>query len=434
LKRIASLLTSLTFAGLTLLLLDDPVQARTAAVCVLCIGIWLGELLPPFVPTLLLVGTAPLLVPGMSAGQALSLGVDPVLTLFFGGFILGAAVERTGLASRLASYLTRIAKGRAWRLLILIALGTAFLSMWMSNVAATALMLAALGPVVHALPETQKRAPLLAVAIAANVGGLATPIGTAPNAIALSVLAKQGVTVRFVEWLGFGVPLAVTMLVVGFVAIRLTCNVLPGTRYDIQIAYRGPMSLSERTALAVAAIAALMWLLEPVHHVPAGSVALLAATAFFVFGVLDGNDLKRLDWSTLLLIAGGIAIGRLLQEAGAIQAATSALDWEALPAGFRTAAFVLTAALLSALMSNTATATLLIPFAMAVDPTPSTAILIAVGCSLGMPFVISTPPNAMAVAAGAQTRDLLRVGGSILVVGVTLAALLGPQVLGWILD
>jgi solute carrier family 13 (sodium-dependent dicarboxylate transporter), member 2/3/5 len=131
----------------------------------------------------------------------------------------------------------------------------------------------------------------------------------------------------------------------------------------------------------------------------------------------------------LMLIAGGIAIGRLLGEAGAIAAATRAVDWEALPPLVRLAGFVGTAALLSALMSNTATATLLIPLAIAIDPDPATAILIAIGCSLGMPFVISTPPNAMAVAAGARTRDLARVGGLILLVGVVLLVAVGPQVL-----
>lgn len=142
---------------------------------------------------------------------------------------------------------------------------------------------------------------------------------------------------------------------------------------------------------------------------------------------MPAADLGHLDWSTLLLIAGGLVLGELLDAIGV-------LGWFAGVAGGVDPALTLVvvivgAALLSALMSNTATATLLIPLALPLLPAPSTAVLVAVACSLGAPFVISTPQNALVAGMGVTGRDFLRVGVPVLVVGVVVVAASGPAVL-----
>jgi sodium-dependent dicarboxylate transporter 2/3/5 len=136
-----------------------------------------------------------------------------------------------------------------------------------------------------------------------------------------------------------------------------------------------------------------------------------------------------MDWATLVLIAGGIALGALLEASGLVAAAAERLPFDGTGPVLRLLILCLISASLSALMSNTATATFVIPLALSVDPSPSTAIVIAVACSLGVPFVISTPPNAMAVGRGLPSRDLLLPGLVLMIGGCVAIALTGPWVL-----
>jgi sodium-dependent dicarboxylate transporter 2/3/5 len=149
----------------------------------------------------------------------------------------------------------------------------------------------------------------------------------------------------------------------------------------------------------------------------------------FGSGLLAREDLGRLDWSTLLLIAGGIALGRLLEVSGVVDALAGAVDWGALAPFTRTFALVLASASLSALMSNTAAATMLVPLASTIEPSAAAPILVAMGCSLGFPFVISTPPNAMVHGRGARSRDLFALGLPLMLFGCLLVSLTGAAVL-----
>jgi sodium-dependent dicarboxylate transporter 2/3/5 len=172
------------------------------------------------------------------------------------------------------------------------------------------------------------------------------------------------------------------------------------------------------------------WLTEPLHGAPSAAIALLAVVALFGSGLLDRTDLGRIDWSTLGLIAGGIALGNLLEKSGLVQVAAEAVPWAQVSPFGRLLAFCLASALLSALMSNTATATMLIPLAATIDPAPSTAVLIAIAASLGIPFTISTPPNAMVYGEGGLTQaDLLVPGLVLMILGCVLISLTGPHVL-----
>jgi sodium-dependent dicarboxylate transporter 2/3/5 len=172
------------------------------------------------------------------------------------------------------------------------------------------------------------------------------------------------------------------------------------------------------------------WLTEPFHGVSSAIVALISTAVLFGSGLLKRDDLARIDWSTLVLIAGGIALGNLLEQSGVVRVAGAAMPWQEIPHVARLFMLCLSAALLSALMSNTAAVTMLIPLAAGIDPAPSTAILIAIAASLGIPFVISTPPNAMIYGEGGITFSDLAVPGLILMVlGCILVSTTGPLVL-----
>lgn len=425
------------------LALDDATHARAATLAAVVLALWLGEATPPFVPTLLLVAAVPLVMDGSTLGSSssssayelravLSWCADPVLALFFGGFALGAAASKHGIDAFVARTVVRMSRGRTMALVALACAGTALLSMWMSNIAAAAMMIAALRPILTAARETSQssdddgamsRALLAAVAFGANFGGMATPIGSGPNAIALA--RAPGTT--FIEWMLIAAPLTLGLLVASLVLIAL---VIRRGRVSGRIALVVPDApFTQRSAgvfvVFVACVA--VWLAEPLHGIPAPVVALAAAALLFVAALLDGKDLARIDWSTLILVAGGLALGRLLETSGVIDAAARSVPWDALPQVMRLVVVILAAALFSALASNTATATMLIPLAMAIDPSPAMAILVAIGCSLGAPFVFSTPPNAMAVGAGARSRDVLLIGVPLMIGGALFVALTGPQ-------
>jgi sodium-dependent dicarboxylate transporter 2/3/5 len=222
-------------------------------------------------------------------------------------------------------------------------------------------------------------------------------------------------------------PLTIGLLVA---ALALILAVVLRGRVRARIDTVLPSAAFSRKGAAVvivfgACVAA--WLSEPTLGVPAPVVALAAAAVLFASGLLRIDDLARLDWSTLFLVGGGLALGRLLETSGLIDAAARTVPWDVLPPTGRLIVIVVAASLFSALASNTAAATMLIPLAQVVSPSPAVAILVAIGCSLGAPFVFSTPPNAMAVGAGARSRDLLLVGLPLMIGGAAFVALTGPQ-------
>lgn len=398
-----------------------------------CLLLWLVELVPPFVPTLLLlVGTPVLLAPFDEAyrlSAVLTWSADPVLALFFGGFALGAAAQRHGVDAAVARRIVSLSRRRRRVMVALVLGGTAMMSMWMSNVAAAAMMLAALRPILRDVEGDARfrTALLLSIAMGGNLGGMATPVGTGPNAIAIAAVSSTH-QLDFLSWMGFGVPLVLGMLVLAYAVLLVRYRVAGVFQYE------QPVSGSGRGqslwVVAVFTLAVVGWLSEPLHGVSAPLLALAVAAILFGTGLLAREDLSRLDWSTLGLIAGGIMLGKLIEHSGSLAQLTQHLDWTAYPRVVLLGALVVTAAILSALMSNTGTAAMLIPLAMSLAPDPSTAILVAVATSFGVPFAISTPPNAMAYSeGGVGATDLLVVGVPIMIAGCAVVTLTGAHVL-----
>lgn len=420
-------------SALSLLLIPDPIMARAVAIAAFCLVLWLGEAVPAFVPSFLLLAAVPLFMSGSSYHLSSVMGwmADPVLVLFLGGFTLGVAAQRYGIDATITSLAVRWSGGHRLRLLGLVMIATASLSMWMSNTAAAAMMLAALRPMIGGLDrgDAFRAAMLVAIAVSANLGGMATPIGSPPNAIAVATL-QDVQPISLIGWMVFGLPCMAVLLVIGYFLLVLRYGLRRGEMTTVNtgvVPIRGARSWA---VVAVFSGMVLAWLSEPLHGIPVPVVAAIGATVLFGSGLLAPGDLGRIDWSTLILIAGGLGLGQLLQQSGSIQAAASTVDWHAWPSSVRIALLVGVAALMSGVMSNTATATMIIPLAYAIDPSPATPILVALGCSLGMPFAISTPPNALVYGEGLKTSDLLLPGVVFMVLGCVLVAVAGPLVLG----
>ena len=417
------------------------VPARAAVVATLCLTLWLTGWTTVWMPTIVLWVATPALLAFSDARfqplKVLQWSADPVLVLFLAGFSLAAAAQRYGVDEQIAARATAHAGTSSTRLLITAAFCTALLAMWMSNVAAAALMLNAFRPIWEREPQDSalRRGLLLSIALAADVSGIATPIGTGANGIALAAMAQTH-PVGFLRWMTFGVPLALLLVTasVALVLIRLKPAPLPGTS-SAPVAMK-PALLEGAPYLrlgAIFGITIVLWLTEPLTGIPSWMVALGSVASLLIFRVLEWRDLIKLDWSTLLLVAGGIGVGALLERSGIIHQFAEGLPITSVPETIRLLGLCLVAAFLSALMSNTGTAALLIPIAATVDVAPSTAIIVALATSLGMPFVISTPPNAMAVACGLRPNDLLVPGLIIMLGGCVLLALTGPWLLRLIL-
>lgn len=420
---------ALTAAMVAAILAPAGVELAVALVTA-CLVLWLSEALPAFAPTLILLAIAPLVLHEIPALKALRVvlgwAADPVLALFFGGFAIGAAARRHGIDARIAQWMVRRSRGRLGTLTVLLLVGTALLSMWMSNVAAAAMMLAAVRPVLSALPgEGARRRILVGIAMAANIAGIATPLGSGPNGLAIAALEDR-LHVTFGGWMLFGVPLAAGLVLLVFMLVKPQ----PGDLPTLPTPSEAGRGASATWVMVLVGVTIAAWLSEPLHGVPAPVIGLALAATLFATGLLQVSDLAEIDWSTLLLVAGGIVLGHLTERTGILSSASAALASASLPLWVVRLLLCGAAALLSALMSNTASAALLIPIAMSVDPSPHGAIFVAVATSLGVPFVISTPPNAMVIGEGARGRDLLIPGLAIMLLGVPLVALTGPYVLG----
>jgi solute carrier family 13 (sodium-dependent dicarboxylate transporter), member 2/3/5 len=425
-------------SALSLTLIADPLLARTFIVVGACLALWLSEAVPPFVPTFVLWALVPLLLQPFGEefrlAGVLGWAADPVLALFLGGFSLSVAASRYGIDARIARIALKLANGRRLRLLLLVASATALLSMWMSNIAAAAMMIAALHPLLAELPKENqfRRALLVGIALGANFGGMATPIGTGPNAIAIAAISKHQ-SITFLHWMAFALPLTTGMLAAGLALTGWRFRV----RGDAHLPEPQPQpkaqSLGAGKVVFVFSVTVLAWLTEPLHGISSALVSLMTTAVLFGSGLLRRQDISRIDWSTLLLIAGGISLGNLLQQSGMVRAAAATIPWEQVPHLALVLMLCLASALLSALMSNTATATMLVPLAASLDPSPSTIILVAISASFGIPFVISTPPNAMVYGeGGVRSSDLLSPGLVLMILGCLLVALTGPFVLRFI--
>jgi sodium-dependent dicarboxylate transporter 2/3/5 len=426
-------------AILPFFLLDSPVASRVVAIASVCIVLWLLDVVPPFVPTLLLWVLVPVVLSPFDAKYSLvntlRWAADPVLALFFGGFALGAATGRQGLDKRLAAWAFSSSRS-SFALMLLTTIGaTAFMSMWISNIAAAALMFAALRPLLSELEsgDLARRTLLVGIALGANLGGIATPIGTGPNGIAMSFISDRH-HITFVDWMVFALPLTVLLIGLGYVLLlgraRTSGRINWHLNTKLFSADEPRLRGGQLGLIAVLGVSVVLWLSEPLHGIPAAVIALAAASSLFLFRLLRKEDIARIDWSTLLLIAGGITVGKLLEASQLISAATDRLSLGELHPMFALFLLCFISALLSALMSNTATAVFLIPIASAFLPEPSTAILIAISASFGMPFVISTPPNAMAYGEGGlRQSDLFVPGLVIMLVGCAIVSVTGRFVL-----
>lgn len=361
---------------------------------------------------------------------------DPIIMLFIGGFILAIAATKTGLDVTVARALLRPFGTQSGYVLLGFILITAVFSMFISNTATAAMMLTFLTPVLKTLPSDGKgRIGLaLSIPIAANVGGIATPIGTPPNAIALKYLNDPeglNLDIGFGEWTALMLPFALLLL---FLAWILLLKLFPFKQKTIELRIEGGARRGWQATVVYAtfAVTVLMWMFDKFTGVNANAVAMIPVAVFCLTGIITKKDLEEIGWSVLWMVAGGFALGVALNESGLAQHVIEAIPFET----WSPVAIIIGSGLLCWVMANfishTATAALLVPILAIVGTsmrdslTPmggvgTLLIGVALGSSLAMVLPISTPPNALAHATGmVAQKDMEKVGIIIGIAGLAL--------------
>ena len=428
------------------LLVDVPGLApegqRMLAIFLLAIVLWITEAVPLVATAVLVIllqvllisseGLLPVGGEALPASRYFATLADPVIVLFLGGFLIAQGAAKFDLDRNLAAVLLRPFSSSARATVLGLMAITALLSMFVSNTATTATMFAVVVPVLRALPAgTARTGVALAIPVAANVGGIGTPVGSPPNAIALGALSARGESISFVGWMLLAVPLAVLVLAGAW--WFLTRRFVPqGTPLSLDLDARFDTSPAALVFYAVAAGTILLWLSEPLHGIASTTVGFVPVVALLATQVMSGDDLRSIQWPVLWLVAGGIALGVGIGATGMDVWLLDLLGWERLGQVLLVGLLAVVAVAFSTVISSSAAANLLIPLALGIalgvgaDPV-LIAVVVAIACSLAMSLPISTPPNAIAYATGeVPTRALGVTGLAVGAAGIGLLVLAMP--------
>lgn len=369
---------------------------------------------------------------------------DPVIMLFIGGFVLAIAATKTGLDSHLAKVLLKPFGRKSDNVLLGFLFITGLFSMFVSNTATAAMMLTFLTPVFKQLPpEGKGRISLaLSIPIAANLGGMGTPIGTPPNTIAIKYLNDpEGLNlgIGFGEWMLFMVPLVIVLLLISW---RLLKWLFPFTQKTVELKIEGNMKKDTKTYIVIVTfiVTVLLWLLDSVTGINSYTVALIPFMVFSLFGIINRRDLEEINWSVIWMVAGGFALGYALNASGLAEIMVKSIPFGEFSPILILILSGLICYMLSNFISNSATAALLMPIltivcaAMgdklnAIGGTSTILIGVAIAASSAMILPISTPPNALAYATNlVKQNDMAKIG---IIVGI-LSMILGYGLLYFI--
>ncbi|MGM0738053.1 MAG: DASS family sodium-coupled anion symporter [Bacteroidota bacterium] len=356
---------------------------------------------------------------------------NPIIILFLGGFMLAEASVKYNLDKNLTRYLLSPFGSKPRFIILGLMLVTAVLSAFMSNTATAAMMVTVILPIIGQLEpgDRFKFGLALSIPIAANVGGITTPIGTPPNAIVIAALTEYGKSISFTDWIIVAAPLVIVMLLFAW---WLLLTFFPPSTERFNLDIKGKLNLSPKAIglYVIFGATVLLWITENQHGIPSSMVAFLPVAALVTGSILSKSDIRNLPWDVLWLMAGGISLGIGMEKTGLAVWMISGFDWGAMGYVMLILVFGLVAVAMSNFLSNTVTATLLMPLVISLHTSGVmgesfnlliTGIVIAVACSLAMALPISTPPNAIAMSTGIiRTKDMAKIGVVIGIVGIML--------------
>ena len=434
---------------------------RTAAVALLMASWWVSEVIPISATAMLPLVLFPVL--GISdISQTATPYANPMIFLFMGGFIIAIAMQEWGLHRRVALNIIRVIGSRPRSIIAGFMVSAMFMSMWVSNTAATMMMLPIALSVIQLTKDNQNSsseqkqyhyfavALMLAIAFSASVGGLATVIGTPTNALLIGFVNESyGIEISFAQWMLVGIPIAV----LGFPIIYFTLThvvypvrfkTLPGGREYIakEVRELGSMSRPEAIVATVFTLVAVLWMTRPLieRHLFTGisdaGIAIFGAILLFLIPVniskgqfmLSWKAAERLPWGVLILFGGGLTLAGAIQRTGLaewIGGFFGALSGWPVILIILIVAFVII--MFTELASNSATAAAFLPImgsvAIGIGENPLLlAVPVAIVASCAFMLPVATPPNAIVYGSNVMTiPEMARAG---LVLNVLFAILI----------
>ena len=427
-------------------------QQRVIAIFVFTALMWILEVIPTWTTSVVAIVSILLTTSNKGIGfliakenvgaltnykDVMAAFADPIIMLFLGGFVLAFAATKVGLDVQLAKLMLKpFGKNPKFVLLgVLLVIG--IFSMFMSNTATAAMMLTFLTPVLATLPKDGggRISLALAIPIAANLGGMGTPIGTPPNAIALGALQEAGFGITFMGWMLRMVPYVIVMLLFAWV---LLMKLFPFKAKSIELKIEGaPVKATPFQKYVVwvtFALTIILWMGEQWIGINSNIVAMIPFAVFSATGILKARHLEQINWAVLWMVAGGFALGTALNQTGLATRLIEIIpfsSWNALVV-MLVGGFI--CYFLSNFISNSAAANLVVPIlivvgkAMSGNPAfenmggvPAMIVGIAISASVAMCLPVSTPPNALAASTGMiTTKQMATVGVIIGVVGFAL--------------
>ncbi|MGL6262172.1 SLC13 family permease [Vibrio sp. WXL103] len=415
------------------------IQHRLLAIFLLAALLWVFEPVPVFATSILIIALQLIMISDkglhafrvdnsqtelgelMSYTDIFSAFSSPIIILFMGGFSLAIAASKYNLDNNLARVLLKPFGTKPAFIMLGLMLITAVFSMFMSNTATTVMMLALLGPIVAAAPKGDLgiKALVLCIPIAANTGGIATPIGTPPNAIALQYLTGEN-AIDFLSWMMMGLPFVIVQLTIAWFLLQ---KLFPSSEDKLVLNLSGKFEKSWRAWVVYAtfAVTILMWMTTQLHGMNTYVVSVIPLAVFTLTGVMGKPELKQINWDVLWLVAGGIAIGMGLDKTGLAKSLAHAIPYDTLSPVAVLISLSLICWLMANFMSNTATANLLMPIAAAIGVSMESLasvggiqgllVVVAFSASLGMILPVSTPPNSLAYSTGLiESKDMAKTG------------------------
>ncbi|WP_299686064.1 SLC13 family permease [uncultured Vibrio sp.] len=428
------------------------IQHRLLAIFLLAALLWVLEPVPVFATSILIITLELVMISdkglhffrqpptGHDLGELIhytdifAAFSSPIIILFMGGFALAISASKYELDNNLARVLLKPFGTQPRFIMLGLMLITAVFSMFMSNTATTVMMLALLGPIVASAPKGDIgiKALVLCIPIAANTGGIATPIGTPPNAIALQYLTGEH-SIDFLSWMMMGLPFVIIQLTIAWFLLQ---KIFPSKQQNLALKLDGQFQKSWRAIVVYATFAAtiLLWMTTKLHGMNTYVVSIIPLAAFTLTGIMGKEELKLINWDVLWLVAGGIAIGIGLDKTGLAAALAHAIDYQSLSPTAVVLTLSIVCWLMANFMSNTATANLLMPIAAAIGASMESLVaigglqgllvVVAFSASLGMILPVSTPPNSLAYSTGLiESKDMAKMGVILGIIGLLLVYL-----------
>ncbi|MEH6394931.1 SLC13 family permease [Pseudoalteromonas sp.] len=447
-------------------LIDPPAgmsvaAMRTAGLAFWMASWWVSEVVPIPATALLPLVFSPLAdiaaIKNVAAPYA-----HPLIFLFLGGFLISIAMERWGLHKRIALRTMLYAGSKPSLQILAMMLVTAFLSMWMSNTATAVMMLPIAMSITHLVQKSNPenngygKALLLSIAYGASIGGIATLIGTPPNALMAAYLSDSyQIEIGFAQWMMVGVPLSLAMLIICWVWLtkfaykvdkqaKSAAKVDTKSLFGSQLKELGMMQRAEKGVLWVFLFAAICWIFRPLLADLTGlkisdtGIAIAAALLLFVLPANKGSDERILDWQSaagvpwgvLLLFGGGLTLAAQIKSSGLAEYIAHMIEGaSAIPLVLSVLAIATLITFLTEITSNTATAAgflpLLGPVAESVTGTPLVWVIpAAIACSCAFMMPVATPPNAIVFGSGQiQIRDMIKAGFVLNLIAIVLITL-----------